>query len=243
MEMTGGPNVLTDAERVSLGACEEEIERREATSMWKGRPLREIRERRLYRATHPTWAAYVEDRWSTSRVSADRYISAVEIAMELAAVGLPVPCGEKQARPLSRLSPEDRIKVALRVREEGGFKRLKARRVEEIAQEITPKPCKEVEARRADLVVVTSGGRVGPSRRARGILLRALATMKAAADGVQALGPHAVEDIVAGMSREEAQATRAALKAVARLGVRIERALAQYHASDDDGQQELPLAA
>jgi len=240
--MTGAPHVLSDGERLRLRVCEEEIERREAASMWKGRPLREIRESRLYRETHPTWSAYVKDRWSTSRVSADRYVSAVEIADELEAAGLPAPRNEKQARPLTRLALDDRIKVALRVREEGGFKGMTARRVEEIAVEIAPRPCKAVEARRADLVVVTRGGRVGPSMRARGVLMRALGTMSAAADAVQALGPHAVEDIVRGMSRDEVQTARAALKAVARLGVRVERALAYHHGAEDDGQQELPLA-
>lgn len=241
-ELTGAPHVLADHERLRLRVCEEEIERREAASMRKGRPLREIRESRLYRETHPTWSAYVKDRWSMSRVSADRYVSAVEIADELEAVRLPAPRNEKQARPLTRLAPEDRIRVALRVREEGGFREVWARRVEEIAVEIAPRPCKVVEARWADLVVVTRGGRVGPSMRARGVLMRALGTMGAAADAVQALGPHAVEDIVRGMSRDEVQTARAALKAVARLGVRVERALAHHHGAEDHGQQELPLA-
>jgi len=243
MEMTGGPNSLTDAERVRLRFCEQEIEQHESTSMSMGRPLREIREHRLYRETHERWGDYTRARWRRTKQSADRYIKAVEIAEELAGAGLPAPRFEKQARPLGRLSRAERQAVARRLQATGGFKGVSATAVEALAEEVAPRAPRQVPARREALILVTKSGRVGPSKRAKGLILRSLKTMATEADRIQALGPHAVEDTVRALSPDEAQQARELLKAIARTGSRFSTALAAQYGTEEADQQQLPTAA
>ena len=244
MEMTGGPNALTDSELERLQICEEEIEQREHASMWMGRPLREIRDKRLYREGGETWGTYTQRRWRRTKQSADRYIKAVEIAEDLAAAGLPVPCSEKQARALGRLSREKRYEVARGLQATGGFEGVAATAVETLAEEIAPRvPSEVVVGREAALVVVTTGGRVGPSTRAKGAILRSLETMATEANRIQTLGSHAVEDTVRALSPEEVQAARDWMKAILRAGTRFSSALAIHHGIEEIGQQELPTAA
>lgn len=243
MEMTGGPNALTDSELGRLRFCEGDIERRANVSMWRGRPFREIREKRLYREGGESWGEYTLRRWGCTKQTADRYIKAVEIAEELEGAGLPAPQFEKQARSLGRLSREERQAVARRLQAMGGFKGASATAVEALAEEIAPRVPPEVPARREALVLVTKGGRVGPSKRAKGAILRSLETMATEANRIQALGPHAIEDTVRTLSPEEAQEAREWMKAIARAGTRFSSVLAAHHGTDEAEQQQLATAA
>jgi phage N-6-adenine-methyltransferase len=69
-----------------------------------GLALMEIREARLYRATHKTFEDYCRDRWEWSRVHADRLIKAAEVADILKPVGFNAP--ERVARELAPLRDE-----------------------------------------------------------------------------------------------------------------------------------------
>lgn len=70
-----------------------------------GRALLDIRDGRLYRATHPTFEDYCRDRWDFSRRHANRLIEASEVVDHLGPIG-PTPATESQARELTALDPE-----------------------------------------------------------------------------------------------------------------------------------------
>ena len=61
------PTALTRAEALSLRQCEEVIAKGERTFIAVGTALRTIRDERLYRDTHGTFDAYVQERWSMTR--------------------------------------------------------------------------------------------------------------------------------------------------------------------------------
>jgi hypothetical protein len=70
-----------------------------------GNALREIRDSRLYRATHGTFEAYCRERWGISRPHAYRLISSAEVAKSLSPVG---DITERALRPLAKLHPQKR---------------------------------------------------------------------------------------------------------------------------------------
>ena len=91
-----------------LAALEQTIERGIATFIEVGAALAEIRERRLYRATHPNFETYCRERWGWTRQYAGRVLAASTIAAELVPIGT-TPTHEGQVRPLTKLKdPEDR---------------------------------------------------------------------------------------------------------------------------------------
>ncbi|WP_285710872.1 hypothetical protein, partial [Microtetraspora sp. NBRC 16547] len=65
---------LTVAERDDLAACEAAIDTLRVAFWAAGKALQVIRDARLYRATHPTFEAYVGERWEMTRTQADRLI-------------------------------------------------------------------------------------------------------------------------------------------------------------------------
>lgn len=138
MEMTGAPHVLTDTERVDLKRLEGRIELAEWGHFGIAWPLRAIRDGRLDRETHERFEDYCRERWGLTRQTVNRYIKALGIAEELRAADLPAPRTEKQARPLGRLSADDRARVVRRVRREGGFKVISAGRVAELVERVVP---------------------------------------------------------------------------------------------------------
>jgi hypothetical protein len=73
-----------------------------------GRALLQIRERRLYREAHKTFEDYCQDRFGMSRRRANQLILATSDTENL---GTPVPITERQARPLTRLDPEQQREV------------------------------------------------------------------------------------------------------------------------------------
>lgn len=82
-----------------------------AADVW--RSLRQIRDERLYRATHQTFEDYCQERWDMSKSYANMLVSAGEamasIESELATTGCQtLPQNERQVRPLTRLPAGDR---------------------------------------------------------------------------------------------------------------------------------------
>jgi len=103
---------LTDEEREALARCEEEIARYEEVAFDAGRALRTINEGRLYRERHGTFEEYVASAWSFTDSRAYYLIRAVDVVDDLIAAGVAdLPKCEAHARPLSRLTPDDRVTV------------------------------------------------------------------------------------------------------------------------------------
>jgi hypothetical protein len=75
-----------------------------------GQCLMEIRESKLYRGMHSTFASYCKDRWGMSAVHAGRLIQAVEVGQDLLPVGYKPPT-ERHYRELAKAPPESRVDV------------------------------------------------------------------------------------------------------------------------------------
>lgn len=83
-----------------------------------GQALSEIRDNELFRATHDTFEAYLEERWGFTPSQADRIIEANEVTKVLEPLGI-APISERQARAfkgaakiLTELEPEQQRLVA-----------------------------------------------------------------------------------------------------------------------------------
>jgi hypothetical protein len=248
IEMTGGPSVLTRREREHFAICEQEIEYAESASFRRAKPLRDIKDAKLFRETYASWKDYTRDRWGHAYTTIDRDIRALNVVEELEALGLPAPCTEAQARPLVPLSTVERVQVALAVRELGGFRDLSKRGVEDVVVAVTgrDKPEASVPAKRpgAALLLVTNAGRVGESKHAKKAMLKHLAEMRKHADAIQRYGPHAIPDLLGALSEVEAHAAKEEAEAIMRVLVRFADGWATtWRGIDPPGQQSWFLAA
>lgn len=120
----GGPGrALTPEEDNRLRELEATIEAGVHTFVDVGLALLEIRDSRLYRASHPTFDAYCRERWGWDRTYAHRNIEAAKVAA-LLPIGN-IPANEAQARELVPLAHEDEqaaVEVWQELREEHGDK-------------------------------------------------------------------------------------------------------------------------
>ncbi|SOD68032.1 hypothetical protein SAMN06297387_1521 [Streptomyces zhaozhouensis] len=94
-----GEGVLDARERADLAVCEEAIGATHRSLLVAGRALATINRGRLYRESHPTFEAYVEDRWSLSRSYVYRMIRALPVAEAVWTIGH-TELTEGQAREL-----------------------------------------------------------------------------------------------------------------------------------------------
>lgn len=88
-----------------LIALETVIERGLATFAEVGAALATIRDRRLYRTAHTTFADYCVVKWKMSDRRARQLMDAAEVTSTIAKSGTTVPKSERQARPLAALPP------------------------------------------------------------------------------------------------------------------------------------------
>ncbi len=96
---------LSRDDRARLTELERVVEAGLATFIEVGEALAQIRDQRLYEATHRTWESYLDDRWSgLSRSYAHRLIAAAGVAAVLPPGNTtPAPTTEAQVRPLTAL--------------------------------------------------------------------------------------------------------------------------------------------
>lgn len=102
MTTTITADVLMPAERAALHRAEKVIRKGLDTFIKVGSALTEIRDQRLYRATHDTFEDYLADRWGLSKSYGNRLIQAYEVTRIVAPTGA-VPATESQARELAPL--------------------------------------------------------------------------------------------------------------------------------------------
>ena len=134
---------LTTAEAHNLETLEGVVERGLATFVEVGRALAEIRDQRLYRASHGTFEEYCHDRWVLSRTRAYRLIDAAAVVSPIGDID--PPQNEAQARELVPLLREDEralVEVWRELREQFGgdvtaerVKRLVGKRCRRIQRE------------------------------------------------------------------------------------------------------------
>ena len=102
---------LIPAERDQLAALEGVVERGLATFVEVGRALAEIRDARLYRESHATFADYLRERWDMGRSQGYRLIDAAAVVDVVSPNGDTAPPSEAVARELAPLLREDEAKV------------------------------------------------------------------------------------------------------------------------------------
>lgn len=136
---------LSIAEDLYLGRCEAVIREGLHTFVAVGDALAAIRDGRLYRATHATFEAYAQDKWSISRSQAYRWVSAaetyhqIEQAAPVSPIGdMPIlPANEAQARPLNTLPEEQRPEAWAQAVEQAGGQPTAAD-VQAVVEEMLP---------------------------------------------------------------------------------------------------------
>jgi hypothetical protein len=108
------PPKLSAIERKQLLQAEREIERNIGGFVAVGNALSAINQQRLYRATHATFEAYVQERWNLSRPYAYQLMDAAEINAGVSGIADKLHLrlsSESHFRPLKDLEPADRIEV------------------------------------------------------------------------------------------------------------------------------------
>ena len=106
---------LTAAETDRLVELEQAVDRGLQTFVEVGQALAEIRERKLYRASHDTFERYCRERWGFTRQRALQFINAAAVTTVVVKAGLPAPTNEAQARELVPLRKRpDELETAWR---------------------------------------------------------------------------------------------------------------------------------
>ena len=94
------PAVLSTTEQAARDRCETVIARGMAQFLAVGEALSEMRDSKLYRSTHATFADYCRERWDLGRARAYQLMDAAEVAGSLSTnVDIP-PATEAQLRAL-----------------------------------------------------------------------------------------------------------------------------------------------
>lgn len=109
---------LTRQEERRLHNCEATIEKGLNTFYDVGSALAEIRDSRLYRTSHVTFADYCQARWGMSRRRGDELIAAAAVVNNVRSErnsAEMLPTNEAQANELSSLEPEEQSEVWKRV--------------------------------------------------------------------------------------------------------------------------------
>jgi phage N-6-adenine-methyltransferase len=132
--------LLTITETETLTKLEAVIERGLATFVDVGNALLSIRDSKLYRESHTTFEDYCRERWQMSKTNANRLIQAAEVTENLTPFGVILPTSESQARPLTRLEPEEQIVAWEKAVSTASNRKITAAHVQSVVDEITSKP-------------------------------------------------------------------------------------------------------
>lgn len=162
-----GEGTLDDRERADLATCEQAVAGLQRALAVAGKALATINQARLYRETHPTFEAYVEDRWGMKRAHAYRLIEAWPVAAALSPIG---DTNEAQVRELLPAVKRHGLEAARAVyealREQGG--RLTAARIREAVRTLPPRLAEPDQARDVIRAAVATGRLAPPAQRTGG---------------------------------------------------------------------------
>ena len=144
---------LSAEEQKLLTECETDIDANLQGAFVLGHRLEQIRDKKLYRATHTTFAIYCNERWDFSKTHANRLIQAYLCEKHLKGVKdveVYVPTKESQVRLIADLEPEQQVEVASEVKAVVGDKRASADDFETAREKLFPKPKPEAKAAKAE---------------------------------------------------------------------------------------------
>lgn len=105
--MIAKPHKLPAVDKRLFDHCERVIQDGLAKFVEVGEALREIQEKKFYRATHATFEAYCKDRWDFSKSRAYQLLEASLVAKQVSTIVDIVPTNEAQARELAILETPD----------------------------------------------------------------------------------------------------------------------------------------
>ena len=125
-------------EKIELSEYEAVIENGLKTFVDVGEALLKIRDKKLYRFEFGTFEEYCKSRWNLKQASAYRFIDAYGVIENLKSspIGELLPANESQARPLTRLEPDEQREAWKRVIEKAPPTGITAAIVLEAAKEI-----------------------------------------------------------------------------------------------------------
>jgi hypothetical protein len=147
--LTDGTTPLELEEASRLTELEAIVDRGRQTFVEVGQALAEIRDRRLYRETHPSFEGYLAARWDLSKPYASQLITASETVALATANGLPTPSSERVARELALLREEpDRLHEAWAGTVEQHGQKPTAAQTREVVRGRIPLPTNESVVRR-----------------------------------------------------------------------------------------------
>ena len=106
---------LSFIEKSELQQCETIIEEGLRTFVDVGGALLKIRDKKLYRQEYSTFEEYCQSKWSISRPRAYQLIDSAKVIGNLSTFVDKTPDNEAQARPLTKLGPEDQVKAWAKV--------------------------------------------------------------------------------------------------------------------------------
>ncbi|MBF2067511.1 MAG: hypothetical protein IGS39_24305 [Calothrix sp. C42_A2020_038] len=102
---------LSEAEALELDSLEATVQRG-LRAFWEiGQALRILRDKRLYRQNYNSFEEYCMNRWEMSRRSAYYLIDAAAVYENVNRSSQILPANERQARPLTVLTPSEQQKV------------------------------------------------------------------------------------------------------------------------------------
>ncbi len=105
--LSNDSNSLDETETLELINLESKVEKSLRAFLEIGLSLREIRDKRLYRANYATFEDYCINRWEISRGSSYHLIAAASLVENFVYHGIQiVPNSERICRPLTSLAPE-----------------------------------------------------------------------------------------------------------------------------------------
>jgi hypothetical protein len=156
---TLGDAALDDRERADLETCERAVAGLQRALAVAGKALATIHQARLYRESHATFEAYVEERWGMKRAHAYRLIEAWPVAAALSPIG---DTNEAQVRELLPAVKRHGLEAARAVyeelREQGG--RVTAARIREAVRVLPPRLAAPEQAR--DVIRAAAASRPAP---------------------------------------------------------------------------------
>jgi hypothetical protein len=143
---------ITIQESARLVELEKKIKRGLDTFVEVGEALLEIRDSRLYRIEHATFEDYCREKWGFTRMQASRLINAAEATTNVTnwlQPESPKPTTESQARPLTKLPPEEQPAAWAKAVERADGKQPTAKQVEAAVASIIAPEEDETEADRS----------------------------------------------------------------------------------------------
>jgi hypothetical protein len=130
-------NEITIEESKRLILLEEQIKRGLDTFVEVGEALLEIRDSRLYRIEHETFEAYCREKWGMSRQNAHELIGAALVNENLSGTpDKPKITAVSQARPMTKLEPEQQKEAWNKAVEMAGGEQPTAKIVEAAVLEV-----------------------------------------------------------------------------------------------------------